>query len=62
MKRRRANRKGAAARHALQIESTYKAEIISVSECLSAKYKEDPFLDIVKSHETIDSTRIEYFK
>ena len=33
----------------LQIEATYKAEIISIAEYLSIKYAEDQFLNIVKS-------------
>jgi hypothetical protein len=38
----------------LQIEVTYKAEIINVVEYLNTKYKEDQFLNIVKSHESIN--------
>jgi hypothetical protein len=38
-------------RHVLQIEERIRAEIISVSEFLKAKYKEDKILDIFKSHE-----------
>ena len=34
----------------LQIEATYKAEIISIVEYLSIKYAEDQFVNIVKSH------------
>jgi hypothetical protein len=30
----------------LQIEVTYKAEIISVAEYLSTQYEEDPFVNI----------------
>jgi hypothetical protein len=34
----------------LQIEMTYKAEIINVAEYLNPKCKEDQFVNIVKSH------------
>jgi len=34
----------------LQIEATYKAKIIDISEYLNTKYKEDQFVNIVKSY------------
>jgi len=34
----------------VQIEAAYKAEIINVEECLNTNYKEDQFVNIVKSH------------
>ena len=34
----------------LQTEVTYKAKIIDISEYLNTKYKEDQFVNIVKSH------------
>ena len=36
----------------LQIEATYKAEIINIAEYLNTKYIEDQFVHIVKSHES----------
>ena len=36
----------------LQIEATYKAEIINIAEYLNTKYTEDQFVNIVKSHKT----------
>jgi hypothetical protein len=36
----------------LQIEATYKAEIINIAECLNTKCIEDQFVHIVKSHES----------
>ena len=36
----------------LQIEATYKTEIINVAEYLDTKYTEDQFVNIVKSHES----------
>jgi hypothetical protein len=36
----------------LQIEATYRAEIISIVEYLNTKYTEDQFVNIVKSHES----------
>jgi len=36
----------------LQIEATYKAEIMYIAEYLSTKYIEDQFVNIVKSHES----------
>ena len=36
----------------LQIEATYKAEIISIAEYLSIKYAEDQFVNIVRSHDS----------
>ena len=35
----------------VQIEATYKAEIINIAEYLDANYKEDQFVNIVKNHE-----------
>jgi len=35
----------------LQIETTYEAEIINITEYLKAKYTDDPCINIVKSHE-----------
>jgi hypothetical protein len=37
----------------LQIDATYKAENISIVECLNTKYAEYQFLSIVKGHESI---------
>ena len=37
----------------VQIEASYKAEIISIAEYLNTNYKEDQFINIVKSHESI---------
>ena len=34
----------------LQIEATHKAEIINIAEYLNTKYKEDQFVNTVKSH------------
>jgi len=39
-------------RDLLQIEATYKAEIINIAECLNTKCIEDQFVHIVKSHES----------
>ena len=36
----------------VQIEATYKAEIINIAEYLNTNYKEDQFVHIVKSHES----------
>jgi len=36
----------------LQIEATYKAEIINIAEYLDTKYTKDQFVNIVKSHES----------
>ena len=33
----------------IQIEATYKAEIINIAEYLNTNYKEDQFVNIVKS-------------
>jgi len=33
-------------------EAAYKAEIISIAECINTNYKEDQFVNIVKSHES----------
>lgn len=34
-----------------QIETTYKAWILNTSECLTTKYKDDNFVNTVRSHE-----------
>jgi len=36
----------------VQIEAVYKAEIINTAEYLNTNYKEDQFVNIVKSHES----------
>ena len=36
----------------LQIEAAYKVEIINIAEYLNTNYKEDHFVNIVKSHES----------
>jgi len=36
----------------VKIESAYKAEIINIAEHLNTNYKEDQFVNIVKSHES----------
>jgi len=36
----------------VEIEAAYKAEIINIAECLNTNYKEDQFVNIVKSHES----------
>jgi len=36
----------------IQIEAAYKAEIINVAEYLKTNYKEDQFVNIVRSHES----------
>jgi len=36
----------------LQIEVTYKREIINIVEYMDTKYTEDQFVNIVKSHES----------
>ena len=36
----------------LQVEATYKAEIINIAEYLNTNYKEDQFVNIVKNHES----------
>ena len=36
----------------LQIEVTYKREIINIAEYMDTKYTEDQFVNIVKSHES----------
>ena len=36
----------------VQIEVAYKAEIINIAEYLNTNYKEDQFVNIVKSHES----------
>ena len=39
----------------VQIEVAYKAEIINIAEYLKTNYKEDQFVNIVKSHESTQS-------
>ena len=39
-------------RELVQIEASYKAEIINTAEYLNTNYKEDQFVNIVKSHES----------
>jgi len=36
----------------VQIEVAYEAEIINIAEYLNTNYKEDKFLNVVKSHES----------
>jgi len=36
----------------LQIEATYKGEIINIAEYLNTKFTEDQFVNIVKNHES----------
>jgi hypothetical protein len=36
----------------VQIEAAYKAEIINIAEYFNTNYKEDQFVNIVKSHES----------
>jgi len=36
----------------VQIEAAHKAEIINIAEYLNTNYKEDQFVNIVKSHES----------
>jgi len=36
----------------VQIEAAYKAEIINIAEYLNTNYKEDQFVNTVKSHES----------
>ena len=36
----------------MQIEVAYKAEIINIAEYFNTNYKEDQFVNIVKSHES----------
>ena len=36
----------------VQIEAAYKAEIINIAEYLNTNYKQDQFVNIVKSHES----------
>ena len=40
-----------AGRGVVQIEAAYKAEIINIAEYVNTNYKEDQFVNIVKSHE-----------
>ena len=37
----------------VQVEASYKAEIINTAEYLNRNYKEDQFVNIVKNHESI---------
>jgi hypothetical protein len=39
-----------------QIEATYKTEIINIAEYLNKKYKEDQFLNIIRSHKSSQPT------
>jgi len=39
----------------VQIEAAYKAEIINIAEYLNTNYKEDQFVNIVKSHGSTQS-------
>ena len=39
-------------RRLVQIETAYKAEIINIAEYLNTNYKENQFVNIVKSHES----------
>jgi len=36
----------------VQIEAAYKAEIINIAEYCNTNYREDQFVNIVKSHES----------
>ena len=36
----------------VQIEAAFKAEIINIAEYLNTNYKEDQFVNVVKSHES----------
>jgi hypothetical protein len=37
----------------IQTEAAYKAEIINIAEYINTKYKEEQFVNVVKSHESI---------
>jgi hypothetical protein len=39
-----------------QIEAAYKTEIINIAECLNKRYKEDQFVNIIKSHDSNQPT------
>ena len=39
----------------MQIEGAYEAEIINIAEYINTNYKEDQFVNIVKSHESTQS-------
>jgi len=41
----------------MQIEASYKAEIFNIAEYLNTNYKEDQFLNIVKSHESTQNMK-----
>jgi len=45
-----------------QTEATYKAEIINIAEYLNTNYKEDKFVNIVKSHESTQPNMISIIK
>jgi hypothetical protein len=40
-----------------QIEAAYKAEIINIAEYLNTKYKEDQFVNVLKSHKSIQPSK-----
>jgi Zn-dependent M16 (insulinase) family peptidase len=40
----------------VQVEATYKAEIINIAEYLNTKYKEDQLVNVVKVHEFVQPT------
>jgi hypothetical protein len=44
----------------LQTEATYKAEIINIAEYMKTKYAEDQFVNIVRSHKQMQSTKHEF--
>jgi len=46
----------------IQIEARYKAEIINIAEYLNTNYKEDQFVNIVKSHESMQQNMNSIFK
>ena len=43
-------------RELVQVEAAYKAEIINIAKYLNTKYKEDQFVNIVKNHESTQSS------
>jgi len=38
----------------VQIEAAYRAEIINIAEYLNTNYKEDQFVNFVKTHEALN--------
>jgi len=46
----------------VQIEAAYKAEIINIAEYLNTNYKEDQFVNTVKSHENTQPNMNSIFK